>query len=68
MSSICVLSKIQSITYLYHSTHFWLHYSNYSLFHHSAKLKWSLLFDTPQVFDFLKVDSDAALLHSWYNW
>ena len=24
----------------------------------------SLLFDTPQVFDFLKVDSDAALLPS----
>ena len=28
----------------------------------------SLLFDTPQVFDFLTVDSDAALLPSWFNW
>ena len=27
-----------------------------------------LVFDTPQVFDFLKVDSDAALLPSCYNW
>ena len=30
--------------------------------------KLSLVFDTPQAFDFSKVDSDAALLPSWFNW
>ena len=34
----------------------------------NVKVKKSLVFDTPQVFDFLKVDSDAALLPSWFNW
>ena len=26
------------------------------------------VFDTPQVFNFLKVNSDAVLLPSWFNW
>ena len=33
-----------------------------------GKKKQSLVFDTPQVFDFSKVDSDAALLPSRFNW
>ena len=35
--------------------------------HFMSSLKWSLVIDTPQVFDFLKVDSDMALLPSWFN-
>ena len=38
---------------------------------HECESKMHCMFrkpDAPRVFDFLKINSDAALLHSWFNW